>query len=132
MIFARIESLILGKGLADALERARAYIEAGADGILIHSKAENPSEIFAFCKEYEKFPRKVPLAVVPTTYSSVTEKELIKAGINLVIYANHQLRSAYPAMVKTAKSILSHGGCGEAEKFCMPIKDILTLIPGSE
>jgi len=132
MIFARIESLILGKGLADALERARAYIGAGADGILIHSKAKNPSEIFAFCKEYKKFPGKVPLAVVPTTYSSVTEKELIEAGVNLVIYANHQLRSAYPAMVKTAESILRQGGCGEAEKLCMPIKDILTLIPGSE
>jgi len=132
MIFARIESLILGKGLTDALERARAYIGAGADGILIHSKANNPSEIFAFCKEYKKFSRKVPLAVVPTTYSSVTEQELMKAGVNLVIYANHQLRSAYPAMVKTAESILRHGGCGEAEKFCMPIKDILTLIPGSE
>ncbi len=132
MIFARIESLILGKGLVDALERARAYIGAGADGILIHSKAKNPSEIFAFCKEYKKFPGKVPLAVVPTTYSAVTEKELTEAGVNLVIYANHQLRSAYPAMVKTAESILRQGGCGEAEKLCMPIKDILTLIPGSE
>lgn len=132
MIFARIESLILKKGLADALNRAQAYINAGADGILIHSKENSPSEIFAFCAEYGKFKDKVPLAVVPSTYSHVTEKELKKAGVNMVIYANHQLRSAYPAMVKTAKSILHHEGCGEAEKLCMPIKDILTLIPGGE
>ena len=132
MIFARIESLILKKGLPDALKRAQAYIEAGADGILIHSKENNPSEIFAFCQEYNKFKNCVPLAVVPSTYSAVTESELIKAGINMVIYANHQLRSAYPAMVKTAESILQHEGCGEAEKLCLPIKDILTLIPGGE
>jgi len=129
MIFARIESLILKKGMRDALARARAYIGAGADGILIHSKENNPSEIFAFCKEYKKFKNKVPLTVVPSTYSSVTEKELEKAGVNMVIYANHQLRSAYPAMTKTAELILRHEGCGEAEKLCMPIKEILTLIP---
>ena len=132
MIFARIESLILKKGLEDALARARAYIDAGADGILIHSKEKDPSEIFAFCKEYALFPKRVPLAVVPSTYSSVTEDELIKAGVNVVIYANHQLRSAYPAMVKTAESILYNGRCEEAEELCMPIKDIITLIPGGE
>ena len=132
MIFARIESLILKKGLDDALKRARAYITAGADGILIHSKESTPSEIFDFCREYKNFQNKVPLAVVPSTYSSVMEEELKEAGVNVVIYANHQLRSAYPAMVKTAESILQSGGCGEAEKFCLPIKDILTLIPGGE
>lgn len=132
MIFARVESLILKKGMEDALSRAKAYIDAGADGILIHSKEKTPSEIFAFCKEYRKFKKKVPLAVVPSTYSSVTEKELIQAGVGVVIYANHQLRSAYPAMTKTAELILEHEGCGEAEKLCMPIKDILTLIPGGE
>lgn len=132
MIFARIESLILKKGLPDALARAQAYIKAGADGILIHSKENNPSEIFAFCREYQKFKNRVSLAVVPSTYSAVTEDELVAMGVNIVIYANHQLRSAYPAMVKTAESILYHESCGEAEKFCMPIKDILTLIPGEE
>ncbi|MDP3696582.1 MAG: phosphoenolpyruvate mutase [Candidatus Taylorbacteria bacterium] len=115
MIFARIESLILKKGMPDALKRAEAYIAAGADGILVHSKENNPSEIFTFCAEYKKFKNRVPLAVVPSTYSSVMEKELIQVGVNLVIYANHQLRSAYPAMVKTAESILHHGGCGDAE-----------------
>ena len=132
MIFARIESLILKKGMPDALNRARAYIEAGADGILIHSKENTPAEVFEFCREYKKFKNRVPLVVVPSTYSSVTEKELLEAGVNVVIYANHQLRSAYPAMVKTAESILQHGGCGEAEKLCLPIKDILNLIPGGE
>lgn len=132
MIFARIESLILKKGLEDALLRAQAYMGAGADGVLIHSKENNPAEIFAFCREYKKFKNRVPLAVVPSTYSSVTENELVKAGVNVVIYANHQLRSAYPAMVKTAESILHHEGCGEAEKLCLPIKDILALIPGGE
>lgn len=132
MIFARIESLILKKGMQDALNRARAYIEAGADGILIHSKENNPSEIFSFCEEYKKFKDRVPLAVVPSTYSFVTETELIKAGVRVVIYANHQLRSAYPAMVRTAESILQNDGCGEAEKLCLPIKDILNLIPGEE
>lgn len=131
MIFARIESLILKKGMKDALLRAKAYIDAGADGILIHSKEKTPGEIFAFCKEYKKFKKKVPLAVVPSTYSGVTENELIKVGVNMVIYANHLLRSAYPAMTKTAEVILENGGCSEAEKLCMPIKEILTLIPGS-
>src|SRR3989344_5314600 len=132
MIFARIESLILKKGMRDALKRAQAYIGAGADGILIHSKEKEPSEIFEFCKEYNKFKDRVPLAVVPSTYSSVKEEELKKAGVNVVIYANHQLRSAYPAMVRTAESILEHERCEEADEFCMPIKDILTLIPGEE
>ncbi len=132
MIFARIESLILKKGLADALQRARAYLEAGADGILIHSKENEPSEIFAFCREYAQLTRRVPLAVVPSTYSSVKEEALIKAGVRLVIYANHQLRSAYPAMIKTVESILQHESCGEAEKLCMPIKEILKLIPNGE
>ncbi len=130
MIIARIESLVLGKGMKDALDRAKAYIKAGADGIFISSKEKTPDEIFAFAKEYKKFKTKVPLVVVPSTYSSVTEEELVKHGIKVVIYANHLLRSAYPAMVKTAEVILENGGCGESEKLCMPIKDILTLIPG--
>ncbi len=130
MIIARIESLILKAGLDDALDRARAYIDAGADGIMIHSKESDPGEILAFCEEYAKFQPKRPLVAVPTTYNSITEKELAQAGVNIVIYANHLLRSAYPAMIKTAESILLNERAFEAEKFCMPIRDILTLIPG--
>ncbi|MHA1718566.1 MAG: phosphoenolpyruvate mutase [Promethearchaeota archaeon] len=131
MIIARIESLILKQGQEDALERAKAYIKAGADGIMIHSKEKNPKEILDFCEEYKKLDEKVPLVVVPSTYSEITEEELIKAGIKIVIYANHLLRSAYPNMLKTAKSILKNHRAKEAsEKYCMSIKEILDLIPG--
>jgi len=130
MIIARIESLILEKGLEDALKRARAYIDAGADGILIHSRAKTPDEIYAFCSEYKHFSRKVPLFVVPTTYNTVTEDELIEAGVDVVIYANHLIRAAYPAMVKTAKSILIHQRSHEADSMLIPIKETLELIPG--
>ncbi|MBL6990384.1 MAG: phosphoenolpyruvate mutase [Bacteriovoracaceae bacterium] len=129
MIIARIESLILKTGLEDALTRARSYIEAGADGIMIHSKEKTPQEILAFCNEYKKFDTKVPLVVVPSTYSTITEDELIDAGVKIVIYANHLLRSAFPAMQKTAQSILTHKRCFEASEACMPIKEIITLIP---
>lgn len=128
LIIARLESLIAGKGMKDALMRAHAYIDAGADGIMIHSKEKSKKEIFEFCKEYKKFKHKVPLVAVPTTYDTVTEQELEKAGVNVVIYANHLLRSAYPAMLKTAESILSHGRANEATEYCMPISEILTLI----
>ncbi len=129
-VIARLESLIAGNGVPDALKRARAYIDAGADGIMIHSKEKSPKEVLLFCKEYKKFKRKVPLVAVPTTYETITEHELKNAGINVVIYANHLLRSAYPAMVKTAELILSHGRATEASEFCMPISEILTLIEG--
>jgi len=129
MIIARIESLILKKGLEDALDRAKAYIKAGADGIMIHSKEKDPKEIFDFCKEYKKFENKVPLVVVPSTYSHVSEKELKDSGANVVIYANHLLRSAYPAMKKTAECILKNERAHEAEEFCLSINDILNLIP---
>lgn len=132
MIIARIESLILKKGLKDALVRARVYIEAGADGIMIHSKVSEPDEIFEFCKKYNKFEERMPLVVVPSTYSQVYEKDLVKQGINVVIYANHLLRSAYPAMVAAAKSILKNGRAKECEKICLPINDILNLIPGGK
>jgi len=131
MIIARIESLILKKGMEDALKRAQAYIEAGADGIMIHSKEKSPQEILEFCQHYSKFTQKVPLVVVPSTYSQITEDELIKAGVKIVIYANQLLRSAYPAMVATAKSILTHGRALEAEKNMMPISEIINLIPGA-
>jgi len=129
MIIARIESLILKKGLEDALKRAKAYIDAGSDAIMIHSKEEDPAGILDFCKEYKKFTKKVPIVVVPTTYNQITEDELIEAGVNVVIYANHLLRSAYPAMEKVAKSILMNNRSYEASKYCLPVKDIITMIP---
>jgi len=129
MIIARIESLILKRGLADALERASAYIEAGAGGVMIHSKEDSPAEVLEFCREYAKLSHKVPLIAVPTAYCGITEAELINAGVQVVIYANHLLRSAYPAMVRTAESILTHGRSLEASEACMPIKEVLNVIP---
>jgi phosphoenolpyruvate phosphomutase len=105
------------------------YINHGADGIMIHSKSEDEGEIISFSKRYKKFKKKVPLVVVPSTYNKVTEKELIKAGVDLVIYANHLLRSSYPAMVNTAESILKNKRSYEASKECLPIKNVLELIP---
>ena len=131
MIIARIESLILGKGIEDALRRARIYIENGVDGIMIHSKDKDPAKLFEFCDKYVQFEQKVPLVAVPSAYSHVAEKQLIDAGVDIVIYANHLLRSAYPRMVDTAKSILRHQRALEAEEYCMPISETLTLIPGS-
>ena len=131
MIIARIESLIMKKGYKDAIDRAHAYIESGADGIMIHSKDSDTTELESFCKLYNKFKNRKPLILVPTAYAHFTEKELNKTfGANLVIYANHLLRSAYPSMKKVAESILKHSKSKEAsEKYCMSIKDIITLIP---
>ncbi len=131
MVIARIESLILDQGIADAITRAEAYIGAGADGILIHSKSNEPDEIFEFCRHYAEFERKVPLFVVPSTYNKVTEQELIDNGVSVVIYANQLLRAAYPAMVRTAKSILTHGRSAEVDAELMSINEILDLIPGT-
>jgi phosphoenolpyruvate phosphomutase len=130
MIIARIESLILGKGIYDALIRAKAYINAGADAIMIHSKEKDGQEILDFCKEYIQMENKVPLVAVPSTYSQIREEELADAGINMVIYANHLLRSAYPAMKKTAEKILLNGRAYECEGDCLPIEEILNLISG--
>jgi len=130
MIIARIESLILKAGLENALQRAKAYIEAGADGIMIHSKEKSPTEIIEFCKNYRHFDHKVPLVVVPSSYDTIYESELAENGVNIIIYANQLLRSAYPAMVETAKSILINQRAYEARSFMMSIKDIITLIPG--
>ena len=129
MIMARIESFILGNGLEDAIKRASAYIDAGADGIMIHSKSKTPDEIISFCEEYKKFKKIVPLVVVPSTYNKVTEKELTDIGVNVVIYANHLLRSAYPSMVDTTTSILKNKRSYEANDKCLPIKQVLELIP---
>ena len=131
MIIARIESLVLSKGMDDALRRAQAYIGAGADGIMIHSKEKNPKEVLDFCAEFKKFERRVPLIVVPTTYNVMYDYELAAAGVNVVIYANQLLRSAYPAMLETAKSILQNERSFECDGKLLSVKEILTLIPGA-
>ena len=132
MIIARIESLILDKGMDDAINRAKAYLNAGADSIMIHSRKKSPDEIFEFCNLYSQIQNKKPLVVVPSSFNSVTEEELLAKGVSIVIYANHLLRSAYPSMVNTAKSILSNHRSLECDDTLMPIKDILELIPGTK
>lgn len=132
MIIARLESLIMNKGINDAVKRAKAYIGAGADGIMIHSRRRDPSEIFEFCKIYNKLKTRKPLVIVPSSFSQVKEKDLIRAGANIVIYANHLMRSVYPNMVNTAKSILKNKRSLEAEKKLLNIKEILELIPGTK
>lgn len=132
MIIARIESLILGKPVSDAIERAKAFLAAGADGIMIHSRQKTPDEIFEFCRQYAQLENRKTLVAVPSSYNKVTEKELIDHGVNIVIYANHLLRAAYPAMMRTAKSILQHGRSHEADSELMSINEILELIPGTK
>ena len=132
MIIARIESLILEAGMDDALTRAFAYIEAGADGIMIHSRLKDPAEIIEFVEKFRAKDIHTPIVVVPTSFNSVTTDEFKEIGINVVIYANHMLRAAYPGMMKVAKSILKHKRSLEAEPDCMPIKEILELIPGTK
>ena len=132
MIIARIESLILEKGLDDAVQRAKAYLDAGADGIMIHSRKKEPDEIFEFCKRYNQIPSRKPLVAVPSSYNHTTEEELCSQGVNIVIYANQLLRSAYPAMMETAKSILQHHRSSECDNRMLSIKDILELIPGTK
>lgn len=132
MIIARIESLILEKGMDDAITRAKAYLNAGADGIMIHSRRKSPDEIFEFCELYKNIPNKKTLVAVPSSYNSVTEDELISKGVNVVIYANHLLRSAYPAMLRTAESILENQRSLECDKNLMSINNILELIPGTK
>ncbi len=132
MIIARCESLIAGKSIDDALERCTAYVKAGADGIMIHSKHRSGDDIMEFCLRFREIEPDIPLVVVPTTYNHVTEDELASWGVNVVIYANHLLRAAYPAMVQCAESILTHGRSLEANDLCMPIKQILELIPGTK
>ena len=128
MVIARIESFIVGKGLKDALRRAEIYSKAGADAILIHSKEKTPREIFSFAKEFKKSKNFIPLVSVPSTYSKVYEKDLIKNGFKLVIYANQLLRAAYPAMQFAAKKILENARAFEIEKKIIPIKEIINLI----
>ena len=133
MIISRCESLIAGKPVDDALERCHAYVAAGADGIMIHSKNKDGMDIKEFCQRFREVDDHTPIVAVPTTYGQFTEAELAEWGINIVIYANHMLRSAYPAMVKCAERILETTRCQEAsDEYCMPIKQILNLIPGTK
>ena len=131
MVIARIESFILGKGIDDALLRAKSYVDSGSDAIMIHSKKDQPNEIFDFSQKFKNEFKDIPLVCVPSTYSSVKETELIENGINIVIYANHLFRAAYPAMVKTAESILTNERSKEIEDKLTSIKDMMDLIPGT-
>ncbi len=129
MIIARIESLILELGMEDALNRAFAYVKAGADGIMIHSRKEDPAEIFEFIERFRNEDKLTPIVVVPTSFNSVTEDEFAERGVNIVIYANQLTRSGFPAMKKVAETILTNRRAKEADDMCMSIKEILTLIP---
>jgi phosphoenolpyruvate phosphomutase len=128
MIIARIESLVLEAGMEDAIFRAKKYLKAGADGIMIHSKSSEAEEVLIFAKEYKKFSEGQPLVVVPTTFNKIMDKELFDAGFNIVIHANHLLRSTYPSMVKTAESILSSGSSLEINSELWPVKEILNYV----
>ncbi len=128
LLAARIESFILGKGLKDALQRAYAYSKSGADLIMIHSKSEKPDEIFRFSKIFSKSKLAKPIIAVPSTYSKTYEKDLIKNGIKIVIYANHMMRSSYPSMIKTANSILKNQRAYESEKNISTVKEMIELI----
>lgn len=132
MIIARIESLILEKGIDDAITRAKAYIEAGADGVMIHSRQKSPDEVIEFCRQLREYNENIPIIAVPTSYNEITAQDLGKAGVNVVIYANHMLRAAYPGMKNVAKSILDNDRSLEAEKQLLSIKEILDLIPGTK
>ena len=128
MIIARIESLILDKGMEDALERARAFTLAGADGIMIHSRKKDPSEIFEFCDRFRAEDKRTPLVVVPTSFNQVTEDVLASHGVNMVIYANQLMRAAFPVMQQTAEGILKAHRAQEVDSVLMPFKDIIRLI----
>jgi phosphoenolpyruvate phosphomutase len=130
LIIGRVESLILGAGLEDALSRAHAYVTAGADGIMIHSRSKSPDEVLHFCDRFRAKDPDTTLVAVPSSYSAVHEDDLARRGVNVVIYANHLLRSAYPAMRAAAESILRHGRAEEADGLCLPIGELLTLAPG--
>jgi len=128
MIISRLEAMIAGWGVDEALRRAKAYIEAGTDGIMVHSKEKSPDEVMLFMERYAQFEKKVPVVTVPTTYNATTEDELYAAGAHVCIYANQLLRASYPAMLRVAESILAHGRSKEADSSLLPVKEILTLI----
>ncbi|WP_368217652.1 phosphoenolpyruvate mutase [Blautia obeum] len=128
MIIARIESLILERGMEDALERAHAFVKAGADGIMIHSRKKDPAEIVEFCDKFREDNKTTPIVVVPSSFNVITEEELASHGANIVIYANQLTRSSFPAMQKTAEDILRYHRAKEVDDKLMPIKQIITLI----
>ena len=128
MIIARIESLILERGMDDALERAKAFVKAGADGIMIHSRKKDPAEIIEFCDKFRLEDKETPIVVVPSSFNSITEEELAEHGVNIVIYANQLTRSAFPAMKQTAMDILKYHRAKEVDDRLLPIKDMITLI----
>lgn len=128
MIIARIESLILEQGMEDALTRAKAYVSAGADGIMIHSRRKDPAEILEFCDKFRAFDPKTPIVAIPSSYNSIHEEELAAHGVNIVIYANQLTRSAFPAMRETAENILKNHRAKEADETLLPIKEVITLI----
>jgi len=132
MIIARIESLILEKGMKDALDRAIAFTKAGADGIMIHSRKKDPDEILEFCKELRKINAHIPIVAVPSSYNKVYEHELVEAGVNIIIYANQLLRASYPSMINAAHSILKNKRSYEIDDSLLSIKEILKLIPGTD
>lgn len=129
MICARIESLILEKGLEDALERGFAYVEAGADAVMIHSRKSEPTEIFEFVKRFREKDESTPLVVVPTSFNMVTEEDFKERGVNIVIYANQLTRTGFPAMQNAARIILKNHRAKECDDICMPFRDIIRLIP---
>lgn len=129
MICARVESLILERGMEDALERAFAFTDAGADAIMIHSRKKDPSEIFEFIEKYRKKNQSIPIVVVPTSFNTVTEEEFKVRGVNIIIYANQLTRTGFPAMQNAAKLILANHRAKECDDICMPFKDIIRLIP---
>ena len=128
MIIARIESLILERGMEDALKRAFAFRDAGADGIMIHSRKKDPAEILEFCDKFRAEDKKTPIVVVPTSFNQITEKELASHGVNIVIYANQLMRAAFPVMKQTAEEILRAHRAKEVDSKLMPFKDIIRLI----
>ena len=129
MICARIESLILERGMDDALTRAFAFVEAGADAIMIHSRKKEPDEIFEFVRLFREKDSTTPIVVVPTSFNTVTEEEFKARGVNIVIYANQLTRTGFPAMQNAAEMILKHHRAKECDDICMPFKDIIRLIP---
>ena len=131
MVIARIEALIAGLGEKEALKRAKAYIVAGADAIMIHSKESTFDEVRSFLRAYAKFSIKVPVVAVPTSYFHVTEKELFDEGVSICIYANHMLRASYPSMTTVAESILHHGTAAACHPSLMSVKKIITLLPNA-
>ncbi len=132
MIIARLESLIANKGVEDAINRARVYLKAGADGIMIHSKERKPREVFQFAGEYAKLCNELgyrkPLVCVPTVYNMVTEQELVQQGFNIIIHANHLLRASFKAMEKVCNKILKSGRSFEADSICAPVKEVFKTV----